>query len=302
MTPSTETLLLRGWRAVAFVGYHSHVGSLYDDDADCVLRYHSVGGGFYDSIPPERLRRDIEYLQRHYEIVDLPEVLWPGDSPRVALTFDDGYRDFRRHVVPILHEYDVPATVFVIADAVENPTFAHNDRYDYEYMGQAELETLVGDDLVTVGNHTRSHPHLSELTRDELEREIVGAKHRLEDLLGADVRRFCFPYCVPDERAAAIVRETHDVGVTGRGRRETIAAGTDPATVPRVNGANPPWEVRWDLSEPARLLGAACDRFLGSGTPDAPVEPGPQVDEQIADGHEHVTDGGERRSDDPRSP
>lgn len=295
--PSTESILLRGWRAVAFVGHHSRIASLYDDGANCVLRYHSVGGGFYDDIQPERLRRDIEYLQRHYEIVDLPEVLRPGEGARIALTFDDGYRDFHRHVVPILHEYDVPATVFAIADAVDDPSFTHNDRYDYEYMDRAELTTLVDDDLVTVGNHTRSHRDLSGLPRDELEREIVGAKHRLEDLLGTDVRRFCFPYCVRDERAAAFVRETHDVGVAAQGRRETISAGTDPATVPRINGANPPWEVRWDLSAPARLLGAACDRFLGAETPDSPAEPGAPTDDQVADGGGHLADAGELLED-----
>lgn len=292
---STESILLRGWRAVAFVGHHSRIASLYDDGANVALRYHSVGGGFYDSIPPERFRRDVEYLQRHYEIVDLPAVLRPGDDRRVAITFDDGYRDFHRHVVPILHEYDVPATVFAIADAVDDPSFAHNDKHDYEYMDRAELTSLADDDLVTVGNHTRTHPKLTDLSRDELEREIVGGKRRLEDLLGTEVRRFCYPFCTPERRAAAIVRETHDIGVAAQGRRQTITSASDPATLPRVNGANPPWEVRWDLSGPGRRLGAACDRFLGSESSD-------QVARQPRPADDPVTDDGEPIGDVPRTP
>lgn len=296
--PSNESLLLRAWRAVAFAGHHARIARLYDDRADAVLRYHSVGGGFYDSIPPERFRRDVEYLQRNHEIVDLPEVLGPGSADRVALTFDDGYRDFHRNVLPILREYDVPATVFVIADAVDDRSFVHNDKYDYEYMDRSELADLADEPLVTVGNHSRSHPDLSELSRAELEREIVGAQRDLEELLGTEVRRFCYPFCDPEPRAAAVVRESHDIGVAAQGRRQTITAETDPATVPRINGANPPWEVRWDLSAPARRLGAACDRFLGSDSADQPARQPAPADDPVADG----TEQGDPLGDVPRTP
>lgn len=259
----TESFMLRGWRTVAFVGYHSGISSMYDSGANRVLRYHSVGGGYYDSISPDRLRRDIEYLNRHYDIVDLPDVLRSSGAKRIALTFDDGYRDFYRYVVPILHEYDVPATVFVIGATIDDPSFNHNDLFDYEYMSRDELRTLVGDDLVTIGNHTWSHPDLSDTPSDRLEREIVEAKRELEERLDTEIGRFCYPYCRFDERAVELVRETHDIGVAGRGRREAVSINTDPAVVPRIIGGNPPWEVRWDLSGPATLIGSALDRFVG---------------------------------------
>ena len=97
-----ESLLLRGWRAVAYVGYYSRLTAVYDDGTNGVLRYHSVGGGFYDNISPARLRKDIAYLDSEYEIVDLPAVRDSEGTNKVALTFDDGYRDFYRNVVPIL--------------------------------------------------------------------------------------------------------------------------------------------------------------------------------------------------------
>lgn len=296
----SESLMLHGWRALAFLGDASGLASAYDDEANCVLRYHSVGGGFYDEISPDRLRRDIEYLDERYEIVDLPEVLGSSGTRRVALTFDDGYQDFYEHVVPVLHEYDVPATVFVIADAIDDPSFVHNDAFDYDYMGREELQDLLEDDLVTVGNHTRTHPDLSSLPSDRLKEEIVDAQQRLEETLGTDIRRFCYPYCKYDDRAVELVRETHDLGVAGRGRREAVSIRTDPAVVPRVIGANPPWEVRWDLSGTATLLGSAIDRLLGSSSgpsPSAPDGDGPS-EESVVDGSGHVTDGGERLPDD----
>lgn len=259
-----ESAILRGWRLVAFTGHLSRLDSLGVGQSNKVLRYHSVGGGFYDDIPPDRFRRDVEYLQSRFDVVDLPAVLSSGGEKRVALTFDDGYRDFYRHVLPLLREYDVPATVFVLADALENPSFDHNDRHDYEYMTREQLAELVEEDLVTIGNHTASHPRLGRVSPDRLEPEIVGAKRRLEEALGVEVDRFCFPYGSVSDRAAALVRQEHSIGVAGGGRRDTITPDTDPALVPRINGANPPWEVQWDLSDVGTRVGAVADRVVGA--------------------------------------
>ncbi len=250
------------WRRLAFVGHYTGLESLVTDEANRVLRYHSVGGGFYDNIPPEHFRKQMDFLTNTYDIVDLPDVLDIDDRKRVAITFDDGYRDFYDNVLPILREYEVPATVFVIANAVEDPEFAHNRAFDYEYMTEAQLHELVDEELVTVGNHTMSHPRLSELPRDRLEREIVTSKNRLEELLGTDVSRFCYPFGDFDENAVAVVRDTHDIGVVNRGRFEDITTETNPAAVPRINGADPLYEVRWNLSDAATRVGSLGHRVL----------------------------------------
>ena len=124
--------------------------------------------------------------------------------------------------------------------------------------------TLVENPRVAVGNHTQSHPNLSECSATELEAEILGAKDRLEGVLGTDIDRFCYPFCRADDRATEYVRASHEIGVAGRGRREAITVDTDPAALPRINGANPPWEVRWDLSAAATVVGSACEWAMGS--------------------------------------
>lgn len=259
-----ESAMLQGWRLVAFTGHLSRLDSLGVGQSNKVLRFHSVGGGFYDDISPDRFRRDVEYLQSRFDVVDLPDVLTPGREKQVALTFDDGYRDFYRNVLPVLREYDVPATVFVLADALENPSFAHNDQHDYEYMTRGQLAELVDEDLVTIGNHTASHPQLGEVSSDRLEPEIVGAKRRLEEALGVEIDRFCYPYGSVSDHAADLVRQEHSIGVAGRGRRDVITPDTDPAIVPRINGANPFWEVQWDLSDVGTRVGAVVDRVVGA--------------------------------------
>lgn len=262
-TVDLDPTLLWMWRCLAFVGVVSGVASAGEGISNKVLRYHSVGGGLYDNVPVEQFRRDIGYLSEQYDIVDLPDVLEPGDRKRIALTFDDGYRDFYYNVVPVLHEYEVPATVFVIADAVDDPEFNHNDRFEYEYMTRAELLSLVDDPFVTVGNHTATHPNLVETPTHRLEPEIVGAKQRLESMLGISVERFCYPFNRYDERATELVRETHELGVGAQGRCETIGPDTDPAVIPRVQGAVPFYNLLWNVSDMSTTIGSVGDHLLG---------------------------------------
>ena len=66
------------------------------------------------SVAFERLLR---WLRRHFECVPLMELL---DSPategkrlRVALTFDDGWRDNATQAFPLLQRYQVPASIFL---------------------------------------------------------------------------------------------------------------------------------------------------------------------------------------------
>lgn len=47
---------------------------------------------------------------------------------------------------------------------------------------------------VEFGSHTCTHPWLPSLTEDDLWHEVNDSKHRLEDLLGAEVGSFAYPY------------------------------------------------------------------------------------------------------------
>jgi peptidoglycan/xylan/chitin deacetylase (PgdA/CDA1 family) len=68
----------------------------------------------------ERLLR---WLRRHFDCVPLMELLDPNAAPpsgrlRVALTFDDGWRDNATHAFPLLQRYQMPASIFLSTDFV----------------------------------------------------------------------------------------------------------------------------------------------------------------------------------------
>lgn len=206
---------------------------------NAILMYHSVGGGLHDHVSPERFRADVAYLSDEYQIVDLPEAVTSrSESKNVALTFDDGYRDFYEYVVPVLREFDVPATVFVIAATLFEDGFVHDDAYPYEYMTPSQLRELVEDDLVTIGNHTRTHPDLSTVTDPgRIESEVVGAKRNLERELSTTITRFAYPYNGCGGNAVDVVRRSHEYAVAGNEWDAPSYRNVSAHRLPRLNGA-----------------------------------------------------------------
>ncbi|TQQ80252.1 polysaccharide deacetylase family protein [Halonotius roseus] len=263
MNETLKTGAHAAWELSAFLGYYSGVWKLGSNSANNILGFHSVGGGSWGNISPTRFRDCIDYVDKTFEIVDVPTAVSTSASKQVALTFDDGFKDFIRNVVPILHEYDAPATVFVVAETLDDPSFTHMSGTENEYLSQQDIERLVDDDLVTIGNHTRTHPFLSECSEDELHDEIIGAKERLEGLFGIDVTQFSYPANDVSDRAAGIVRDSHEIGLTRRGNREFVDPDGNPALVPRVKGEHPSWRVRWELTDLGTNVGQSVQTHLG---------------------------------------
>ena len=61
------------------------------------------------------------------------------------------------------------------------------------------LRGMAATGLLTVGSHTRHHPMLSRLTRDEVRSELSGSRQRLEQELDVPVDYIAYPYGQPWE-------------------------------------------------------------------------------------------------------
>ena len=230
-------------RARAFVG-RKH---------NAILMYHSIGGSGHAPIPVERFRRGLRRLVTTYDVVDLPDVIpsTPERDRKVALTFDDGYADFYEYVRPLLHEFGVPATVFVPTNCLDDRGFTI-DSGDASYLTGDQIARLVDDDLITVGNHTMSHPRLSTLDRSTIENEVVGGKEQLEANLETTVERFCYPYGDYDERVVDVVRRSHRYAVTVD--IGTLGDSPDPHRLPRLNATVSAPLLRADVGSHRRWL------------------------------------------------
>lgn len=179
-----------------------------------VLAYHGVSADWPAdlSVTPERLERQLSRLVRHgyrgatfHDAVDAPPA-----RLTVAVTFDDAYRSILELALPIMERLGLPGTVFVptnfIGAQLVWPGIDHwvggPHEHELAAMTEDELGVLAGAGW-EIGSHTCSHPHLTQLSDSDLERELVVSRRRCEAMMGMPCRTLAYPYGDHDARVVA---------------------------------------------------------------------------------------------------
>jgi len=93
-----------------------------------VLMYHR----FPRDIKP--LREQCQHLRRHYQPISLRKLVdtliegSPLPANAVAITVDDGYRDFYLYAYPVFREFGIPSTIYLVTDFVDQKCWLWWDR------------------------------------------------------------------------------------------------------------------------------------------------------------------------------
>jgi peptidoglycan/xylan/chitin deacetylase (PgdA/CDA1 family) len=209
-----------------------------------ILTYHRVGlprGGRTEplTVPPDRFARQMRMLRRlGYAAVGMDEVAgWLGGAAlpaRVAaLTFDDGYGDLYESVFPLLAEMKLSATIYVVSDMEDAAWRRDSSPHPLPLLTAAQMREMAAGG-VTFGSHTRTHRRLTECPPPELREEVAGSRKKIEDVLGREVRHFCYPYGAFDDRVVDAVRDAgYRTAVTTV--KDSVRPGADPLRLPRWN-------------------------------------------------------------------
>lgn len=163
---------------------------------DVILMYHRVAAPRRDAyglaVQPARFTDHVEQLQRLGAVVPLEDLLVPSRAARVALTFDDGYRDNATVAAPVLAAAGLPATYFVTTARLGGQRFWW-DRLAHALLGPHPLPTgadlALGDSAVWVSLHDDEarhvalrfvHRRLRPLPPSELEEAVDGILRALQ--------------------------------------------------------------------------------------------------------------------------
>ncbi len=145
-----------------------------------VLMYHAVGNDLWGIpdlfMPPAKLREQLQYLTENgYDPIFFSDLshLEDYDKP-ILLTFDDGYDDNYTELFPLLQEFNVKATVFVITGLVG----------EEHYLTEEQVREMADSGLVELQSHTVDHTELSKLTREEQEWEMAESQLALARMTG----------------------------------------------------------------------------------------------------------------------
>jgi peptidoglycan/xylan/chitin deacetylase (PgdA/CDA1 family) len=189
------------------------------------------------SVKPVMFAAQMQYLaDKGYTTLTMREVyaILAGQQPLppkpIALTFDDGYRDFYTAAWPILKQHGFKATNYVITNFIG---------WD-AYMTWPMLQELDASGQVEIGAHTRSHSDLRTLSADRRWDEIIGSKAILEQGLGHPIVSFCYPSGYYNAAALADVKRANFLTAvtTQAGTKQNLQWAFELPRV-RVNGPDP---------------------------------------------------------------
>jgi peptidoglycan/xylan/chitin deacetylase (PgdA/CDA1 family) len=159
---------------------------------------------FY-TIPLSTLRSHFEYLVRDdYQTISLDDFAMAVREQRdlppksLVLTFDDGYASNYRLVFPLLKQFGLKASFFVIVDKVNTEN----------YMSWQELLHLQDLGMI-IGSHGMTHADLTELTEERARKELLDSKMILSGNLGRNVEALSIPRGFYNK---SIIMNCEDVG------------------------------------------------------------------------------------------
>jgi peptidoglycan/xylan/chitin deacetylase (PgdA/CDA1 family) len=206
-------------------------------DRSCILTYHSLdSSGSVISIQPGVFREQMESLaEAGARVTPLHAVCkTPG---AIALTFDDGFRNFYEHAFPVLQRLRFPATVFVVSGYCGGqnnwPSQPKNNGIPAaDLLRWSEVEELARAGI-EIGAHTVTHPRMSLLSPQETEEELLRSRDAIEDRIGRPVRSFAYPYgeSTPGVRAAVGRHFDRACGT----RLAYLSESADPIDLPRID-------------------------------------------------------------------
>lgn len=174
--------------------------------------YHAVDDASTDiySVSESTLRSHVSWIvNNEYKVISLFELfqsLRNGNYHRlgksVVLTFDDGYRDFVTTVLPVLQEYGLVATVFLVTGMFGGTSSWNNEEPRAPLLSEDEARYAKARGM-GLGSHTATHANLPLLDPPEVVRQLGRSREALTRL-GESFHTISYPWgqCSPSVLSA----------------------------------------------------------------------------------------------------
>jgi peptidoglycan/xylan/chitin deacetylase (PgdA/CDA1 family) len=176
-----------------------------------IILYHEIDGKGPFSVTFETLQSHFEYFkENNITIVPLSDLISRLDNPRpyegrvLVITFDDGYKNMYKKLLPLNREYNYPITLFVYTD----------------FVSEHGTKAITWDELremqkggIDIQCHTQSHADLVKLavkdteeSRSKLFRELYLSRKKIELQLGKPVDLLAFPFGYYDTKTIQLAQ------------------------------------------------------------------------------------------------
>jgi len=188
-----------------------------------------------DQTSAKTLSTHINYLQKHYQLFPLDNLVTMGDNRFAAITFDDGFRSVYEYLS--LRNDEIPYTLFLntyyydkkiglplhnvyggqynddgtdissgTIDELHKKNLIMwntlNEQTKNEicglYLTLKDFNHIKNSKNITIGGHSHSHRSLIKLTKKDQKEEIEINKCNLERIFEREIKLFAYPFGIPD--------------------------------------------------------------------------------------------------------
>lgn len=159
-----------------------------------VLLYHAcketesdLTRGLKCNTTPAHFARQLDFLTRHYELVELATIE-NGTAPNraVAITFDDGYRSVYEHAYPALKARGLPATMYLITDVVDSRKLVWVNELNWLLQKHGDVTRVAAARIVGLDPDAKPQEIVAAVQADYKEELVVGLLADLRMRVGVD--------------------------------------------------------------------------------------------------------------------
>jgi len=181
-----------------------------------ILMYHKIAPrprrvrlkGLY--VAPATFTRQLAELRENgFAACNPAEACQDGQpASRIALTFDDGFRNVFQNALAPLSAGGWRALQFLVPNFIGrlNEWDLREGEAPELLMDAAEVRDWLGAGHA-IGSHSLTHARLTRLTLRDAREEVFVSKKKLEDTFGVPVEHFCYPYGDWNEPVRELVLE-----------------------------------------------------------------------------------------------
>lgn len=171
-----------------------------------ILMYHSIAGDDPNNnllVAPEMFNEQMKWLSDNgftaMSLNEVNEAFSTGKVPKkpVAITFDDGYADNYLEAFPILKQYNMKGTFFIITN---------NTDKDGYYMTSDMLREMKAAGM-SIENHTAYHFELGGASLEDQKQSIEDGQRYLNENIGVEGSFLCYPAGKYDETTIDLDKE-----------------------------------------------------------------------------------------------
>jgi peptidoglycan/xylan/chitin deacetylase (PgdA/CDA1 family) len=188
-----------------------------------ILQYHHIG----DETPRittasvQEFTAHLDWLaENDFEVIALDELIHRRQNNTLSKTekvasisFDDTSKTICDTAWPILHQRQLPFIIFINTEIMQGDN-------DTQCSWQ-ELQAMEKTGLLTVGNHSHRHQHMTDQSSfgsyqqwlNAMREEVTVAEKILDEKLVSFKKIFAYPYGESNERLEYVVEQLEYVGV-----------------------------------------------------------------------------------------